>query len=79
MTITPKQIREARALLGWNQAELADFALLSPTAVRDVEAERTLPRASTLAKIKEGLEYWGIEFTNGKAPGVRLRPPSKNG
>jgi hypothetical protein len=42
--------------------------------VRDFEAGRRTPLAANLAAIRTALEAAGVEFTNGDAPGVRLRP-----
>jgi ribosome-binding protein aMBF1 (putative translation factor) len=41
--ITPRQIRAARALLGWSQQQLADKAIVSLNAV----AKRKRPSAHT--------------------------------
>ena len=51
--ITREQIRAARGLLGWTQAELAKAAGLSEVAVKNLERGRTDPRASTLIAIKK--------------------------
>jgi len=37
------------------------------------EGEGSVPRASTIAAVRTALEAAGVEFTNGDAPGVRLR------
>lgn len=60
--ITGRQIRAARALLGWSQRDLADKALLSETAVLRLETERVDTRASTIMKVRKSLEAEGIEF-----------------
>jgi transcriptional regulator with XRE-family HTH domain len=70
-----EQLRAARALLNWSQTELADRAGLSLPTVKRVEAGRG-PKVSDEArqKLRSTLEAAGVEFTNGDAPGVRLKP-----
>ena len=72
--VTGAQVRMARAALKWAVRDLADRAQVSPTTVVAVEAEKDV-RAATLAVLKNALEAAGVEFTNGDAPGVRLRKP----
>ena len=38
--MTPKQVRAARALLGWSEADLAKEAGLGITTIADCELER---------------------------------------
>jgi transcriptional regulator with XRE-family HTH domain len=76
--ITPGQIRAARGLLGWTQAQLAKEAGLSEVAVKNLERGRSDPRASTLAAIQEAFSRAGVVFldpgdTRNGGPGVRLR------
>ena len=70
--ITAQQIKAARALLEWEQTDLVEKTGLSLGTVSNVERGSD-PRASTLTKIQRALESAGIEFTNGEAPGVRLK------
>lgn len=73
--ISARQIKAARALLGWSQQDLADKAILSANAVKRLETGRTDPKMSTVLAIKSALETAGIEFqpaTGGKGEGVRL-------
>lgn len=72
--ITARQIRAARALLGWSQQELADKAIVSLNAVVRIEREKVDPRASTLNAIESTLKKAGIEFlgSESKGEGVRL-------
>lgn len=51
--ITREQIRAARGLLGWTQAELAKAAGLYEVAVNKLERGRTDARVSTLTAIQE--------------------------
>lgn len=71
MTITTAQIRGARAILNWSQAELATKSGLSPTSVGAIEKGQSTPRDQTLNILRKALENAGIEFI-GK-DGVRLR------
>lgn len=75
--ITPRQIRAARALLGWSQQELADKAIVSLNAVTRLERGDVDPRVSTVSAIQKALEKAGIEFIESgeKGEGVRLRHP----
>jgi len=69
--MTPKQVRAARSL-GWTQAKLAREAGVGIAAVRNCEHELRRPSFGALGAIREALERAGVEFTNGKKPGVRF-------
>jgi transcriptional regulator with XRE-family HTH domain len=76
--ITRGQIRAARGLLDWAQAELAKAAGLSEVAVKNLERGRTDPRASTLTAIQEAFDRAGLVFldpgdTRNGGSGVRLK------
>lgn len=73
--ISARQIRAARALLGWSQAALAEAAGLSLAALNNAERGVTDPRKSTIDKIEAALKKGGVQFIaeNGGGPGVRLR------
>jgi len=71
--MTPSQCRAARALLDWTQTEAADAAGLGVSTVIDFERERRRVSEDAVAAIRKALEKAGVEFTNGKRPGVRLR------
>jgi len=75
--ITPRQIRAARALLGWSQQELADKAIVSLNAVTRLEKAKVDSRVSTLTAIQKALAKAGIEFLSAdvKGEGVRFRSP----
>ncbi len=75
--LSAKHIRAARVLLDWQQSDLARESGLSRTTIGDIERGVSDTRIGTLTKVKEALERAGIEFIEGDAPGVRLRP-SKN-
>jgi hypothetical protein len=80
--VTPDQVKAARALLGWSQLQLS---LRSDTSIHVVRTFEQTGRVMTvqrrpdlidpLAAIRAALEMAGVEFTNGDAPGVRLRKP----
>lgn len=74
MSLLPAQSRAARALLNWSQTHLASQAQVSRATVTDFEAERRTPHHHNLSAIRAALEAAGVEFANGDAPGVRLRP-----
>ena len=75
LKISIRQIKAARALLDWPQDRLADKSGVSRPTIRRLEAQDGPlgGRASTGEKIRKTLEAAGIEFTNGDAPGVRLK------
>src|SRR3954466_2431865 len=76
--ITPALCRAARGLLDMNQTELATGASVSKNVIVDFEKGRRNPTRNNLAAIQRVLEEAGVEFTNGDAPGVRLRKKSGN-
>ena len=73
--ISIRQIKAARELLGWTQEKLASVSRVSAPTIRRLEAEGGDLGGwkSTQAKILEAFAKARIEFTNGNAPGVRLR------
>lgn len=77
MMITSRQIRAARALLGWSQQQLADKAIVSLNAVARLEKGLVDSRISTMQAIQKALIRAGIEFLDAdqKGEGVRLRSP----
>ena len=73
MPITPAQCRAARGLVDMDQRTVADGAMVTPGVIIDFEKGRRVPTRNNLAAIQRVLEEAGVEFTNGDAPGVRLR------
>ena len=77
--VTPRQIRAARALLGWSQQELADRSIVSLNAVTRLERSEVDPRMSTVTALERALRKAGVEFLAEGAnwgEGVRLAKPS---
>jgi DNA-binding XRE family transcriptional regulator len=61
--ITSRQVRAARALLGWTQEMLADRALVALTALKRLESENGLRvREDTQDLVRRALEMAGIVF-----------------
>jgi transcriptional regulator with XRE-family HTH domain len=76
--LTPDQIRAARALLGWRQADLAKASGVASVSVRNIEAGRSDARGSTLAKLEKAFNEAGVIFlepgdTRDGGRGVRYR------
>ena len=69
----PVQVKMARAALGWSMEKLAKAAGVHRNTVSNFETEIYGGDPATLQKMKRALEKAGIEFTNGDAPGVRLK------
>ncbi|OKP81163.1 transcriptional regulator [Ensifer adhaerens] len=76
--ISSEQIRAARALIRWDQAELAKHANVSVETIKRLEkinGPLLTATGKTLQAIQSTLEHAGIIFIaqNGNGPGVRLR------
>jgi transcriptional regulator with XRE-family HTH domain len=74
--IEAAQVRAARALIGWSQAELADASSLPLSIVDRFESGQadSIP-GDAVARIRTALESAGVAFIpkNGGGAGVRLR------
>ncbi len=72
--LTSEQIRAARALLRWEQKNLAAAAGVSVETIKRLEKKpgRVSAYVQTVDAIRGALETAGVEFLNGDAPGVRL-------
>src|SRR5215203_7023171 len=72
--ITGAQIRAARELLGWRQAELAKRARIQAHAVESAESSlgQSFVPGQDMQAMRAVLEAAGVEFTNGDEPGVKL-------
>lgn len=68
------QLRAARALIDWTQADLAAAAGVSTVSVKNIEKGTTEPRVGTLRSMIRALEEAGVVFLpeNGGGAGVRL-------
>jgi len=69
--ISIPQIKAARALLSWNQIDLANAAGISLPAVAKLESGLSQPRIDTLNALRSAFEQNGIEFLD--SPGVQMR------
>jgi transcriptional regulator with XRE-family HTH domain len=70
--ITPRQIRAARGLLGWEATELGKRSHLSRETVANIESGRTQAREGSLSEIARVFDENGVEFTDND--GVKLKP-----
>ncbi len=71
MTLSICQIRAARALLGWEQAEVCRLANLSKNSLSAIEQGKVEPRIFTLDQLRSMFESHGVEFF--EPDGVQLR------
>jgi hypothetical protein len=71
--ITSRQVRAARALLGWTQDMLADKALVALTSLKRLESNRLQVRDGTRDQVRRALESAGIVFlASARGEGVLL-------
>jgi transcriptional regulator with XRE-family HTH domain len=72
--MTSELIRAARALIRWEQKQLAEASGVSIPTIKRLEAKPGVlaGHSQTIAALKRALEGAGVEFTNGGRPGVRL-------
>ncbi|KQZ80900.1 XRE family transcriptional regulator [Mesorhizobium sp. Root157] len=77
MSISSEQIRAARALLRWEQKDLAAASKVSLPSIKRLESQpgALAAQARTVDALVAALEAGGIVFVaeNGEGPGVRLR------
>jgi DNA-binding XRE family transcriptional regulator len=75
--LTPEQIRAARAMLNWSQAQLSAACGVALQSIKNIETGKTDPRLSTATAIRTALESAGVQFlANGDVAtgsGVSLR------
>ena len=69
--LTPRQIRAARGLLGWDAAELGKRAGIHRQTIANIESGRTQPQAGSLEPIARAFTDAGVEFLANQ--GVRLK------
>ena len=74
-----RQLRAARALIGWDQVKLAKSARVAIGTIRRMESfeGKIQSFTGTLYKVEVALERGGIEFLNDDRPGVRLKERSR--
>ena len=70
--ITGRQIRAARALLGWDASDLAEKAHISRETISNIENNTTKARETTLNEIERVFKDAGLDFLD--FDGVRRRP-----
>lgn len=71
--ITSRQVRAARALLGWTQAMLADRAVVALTALKRLESAKLAVRDDTREAVRKALEGAGVVFiSSGQGEGVMI-------
>ena len=75
IVLTSELVRAARALLRWEQRQLAEASSVSLPTIKRLEAKPGALAAHrvTIGALRAALEGAGIEFTNGDRPGVRFR------
>lgn len=72
--VTSRQIRAARALLGWSQQVLADRSLVAINTVRAIERALPHPKEDTIEAVCRALEKAGISFSTGpNSEGVEIK------
>jgi transcriptional regulator with XRE-family HTH domain len=73
--ISSEQVRAARALLRWEQRDLAEASKVSLPSIKRLEtAHGTLAaQERTVEAIRAAIDAAGVEFTNDDQPGVRLK------
>ena len=77
LVLSSELIRAARALVRWEQRDLARASSVSLPTIKRLESTPGIMAAhmSTVTALKRALEGAGVEFIdeNGGGPGVRLR------
>lgn len=76
-----KQIRAARAILGWNREDLLKASGISMSALLRMEKDEVDSRSSTQRKVYLALTQKGIEFIEREdgAFGLVLKPVGQDG
>ena len=73
--LSPALCRAARGLLDWTQSDLAQYAEVSRSTVRDFEGERHDIHRATGSQLRRAFEDHAVAFVTveGVGPGVCLR------
>jgi transcriptional regulator with XRE-family HTH domain len=69
MTASPRQIKAARALLGWTMEDLAEASGVARSTVADYERSGRTVKTSTATTMVEAMESVGVVFLS---DGVRV-------
>jgi hypothetical protein len=69
----PAQCKAARALLGWSQAKLSRSARVGLSTTADFERGYRDTKSDKVDRMRVALERGGVEFIDGKRPGVRMK------
>jgi transcriptional regulator with XRE-family HTH domain len=81
--ISSEQIRAARALLRWEQKDLAEASGVSLPSIKRLETQpgQLAAQPRTVDDLRAALEKAGIEFIaeNGGGAGVRMKKKAKRG
>jgi len=59
-----RQVKAARALLGWSQKDLAAHSGVSLSTLNRLERGEGDPSISSLRLVYKSFEHWGIRFIN---------------
>ncbi|MFG1464827.1 helix-turn-helix transcriptional regulator [Xanthobacter sp. DSM 24535] len=70
----PKQIKAARALLGWSKGDLERACGVASLTIKGIENGTIIDQPDTAARVRAALDSAGIEFIES---GVRLRPTAE--
>ncbi len=77
MIVSSEQVRAARALIRWEQKDLAEASKVSLPSIKRLETQPgpLAAQERTVDAIRSALEDAGVIFVpeNGEGPGVRLR------
>ena len=81
LVLRSELIRAARALVRWEQRDLAQASAVSLPTIKRLESQPGIMAAhmSTVSALRKALEAAGVEFIdeNGGGPGARLRKRQK--
>jgi predicted transcriptional regulator len=79
LILSSEMIRAARALLRWEQRDLAAASAVSLPTIKRLESQPGVMAAhmSTVTALRKALEAGGVQFIqeNGGGAGVRFRKP----
>lgn len=75
--VTARQIRAARAWLGWSQQDLADRSKVAKRTIAEFELGNRVPYDRTLRDLKEALEAAGVVFQFDGMSGTGISGPSE--